>query len=130
MEASRNRKGDETYSFSSMGKGFQYLVQAPLFVIVGAIVALWEVVNNLFQTVYQQGSQYAASIGASAKPEANQESVKVPMMPIDNYSRLSVKDIVERLDDLSPSDLQVVRQHERSNKKRAAILKAIDRKLA
>jgi hypothetical protein len=130
MEVNRNEKGDETYSFSSMGKGLQYLVQAPLFVIVGAIVTLWEVMNNLFQSVYQQGSQYAASLGANTKPNGNRESVKVPVMPIDNYSRLSVRDIVRRLDNLSRSDLQVVKQHERSTKNRVSVLGAIDRKLA
>jgi hypothetical protein len=128
MEINRNQVADAT--FRSMGKGFQYLVQAPLFVIVGAIVALWEVINNLVQTIYQQGSQYAASLGATVKTEANQAPVKVPMMPIDNYSRLSMRDVLRRLDDLSPEDLQVVRQHERDNKNRTAIIRAIDKKLS
>jgi hypothetical protein len=43
---------------------------------------------------------------------------------------LSVREITGQLDGLSPEDLQVVKQYERSHKKRASVLETIDRRLA
>jgi hypothetical protein len=130
MEVKRDQNVNDSYSFSSLGKGFQYLVQAPLFVLVGVFVAVWEMINNLFQTVYQQGAQYTAHVSGNGKQEATPNGLKVPMLPIDNYSQLSVREITGQLDGLSPEDLQVVKQYERSHKKRASILETIDRRLA
>src|SRR5918999_3317916 len=130
MEVKRDQNVNGSYSFSSVGKGFQYLIQAPLFVIVGAFVALWEMINNLFQTVYQQGIQYTSNPDGSATQQTGPNGQKVPVLPIDNYSQLSVREITGQLDGLSPEDLQVVKQYERSHKKRASVLETIDRRLA
>jgi hypothetical protein len=130
MDVKRDQGINDSYSFSSLGKGFQYLIQAPLFVVVGVFVAIWEMFNNLFQTVYQQGAQYTAHLSGDGKQEATTNGLKVPMLPIDNYSQLSVKEITTQLDELSPDDLQVVKQYERGHKKRSSVLESIDRRLA
>jgi hypothetical protein len=129
MESKINQNGPhETDSaFGSVGKGLQFLIQTPLFIIVGIIVVIWETVNKLFQTVYSQGIQYGSALGG-AKPAAPM-AVKVPILPIDNYSRMDVDEIIRALDELSLAELAVVKNFESSHENRAPILNAIEKRI-
>jgi hypothetical protein len=131
MESKRNhnepREADS--SFGSVGRGLQCIIQTPLFIIVGTLVVIWETVNKLFQMVYSQGAQYSAGL-AGAAPAAAPTKVKVPILPIDNYSRMDADEIIGRLEGLSLAELGVVKNFESSHENRAAILEAIERRVA
>ncbi|HVO96033.1 MAG TPA: hypothetical protein VMT22_24470 [Terriglobales bacterium] len=119
-------EGDASYNY--WGKGLQFLVQTPVFIAVGIIVIIWEMINKLFHAVYQQGAQMAAPKGAS-QGEAGPVKVKVPMMPIDNYSRLDIEEIIHSLEGLTPTDLDIVKNFELSHGNRQVIIDAIDQRL-
>ena len=50
--------------------------------------------------------------------------------PITNYEELTAAQVIQRLGELSPSDLRRVRQHERRNANRKSVLAAVDKQLA
>jgi hypothetical protein len=130
MESKINQNGphetDSTFGF--LGRGLQFLIQTPLFIIVGIIVVVWETVNKLFQMLYSQGIQYGSALGG-AKPVTTM-AVKVPMLPIDNYSRMDVDAIITCLDELSLAELSVVKNFESSHENRTPILNAIEKRIA
>jgi hypothetical protein len=117
-------------SYSYLGKGLQFLIQTPLFILVGVIVIIWETINKLFQAVYQQGAQFTAEHGESAKAETSPIKIKVPMMPIDNYSQLDIEGVISRLEGLSISELGIVENFERNHENRAPVVVAIEKRLA
>jgi hypothetical protein len=122
--------GREINAFlAPFGRGVQYILQTPLFIIVGIIVTAWEAVNKLFQTVSAQGAQYSSVLGG-ARPAAAPTNIKVPILPIDNYSRLNVEEVIRRLDGLTVTELGVVKIFESSHENRVTILRAIDKRLA
>jgi hypothetical protein len=118
---------DADSSFGSFGRGVQYLIQTPLFIIVGIIVVVWETVSKLFQTVYSQGAQYSSALGGT-QPAG--PPTKVPILPIDNYSRMNTDEIIGRLEGLSLAQLDIVKNFESSHERRAPILEAIERRVA
>lgn len=54
---------------------------------------------------------------------------RLPGFPISGYDELSVPQIDRRLADLKPAQLRKVRDHERANKARKGVLRAVDREL-
>ena len=62
--------------------------------------------------------------------ESTELRVKVPVLPIDDYAGLTPIDVLERLPELSPEQLRVLREYEVDHMKRTTVLKAIDRQLA
>ena len=54
---------------------------------------------------------------------------RVPGFPITAYDQLSIRQIDRRLQELSREQLRKVRDHERRNKSRKGVLRAVDRKL-
>jgi hypothetical protein len=116
-------------SYNSFGKGLQFLIQIPLFIIVGVIVTLWEIINKLFRLVYQQGTQLVSQTGESRMTGAAPATIKVPIMPIDNYSQLDPDGVIARLDSLSPTELGIVKNHEVNHENRQSILAAIEHRL-
>ena len=54
---------------------------------------------------------------------------KLPGFPITGYDQLTVPQINNRLPDLSPSQLERVRDYETDNRKRVGVLRAVERKL-
>jgi hypothetical protein len=117
-------------SYSYLGKGLQFIIQTPLFILVGVIVVIWETINKLFHAVYQQGAQFTSERGESAKTEVSRVTIKVPMMPIDNYSQLDIEGVLCRLDGLSVSELGIVENFERTHENRAPVVDAIERRRA
>jgi hypothetical protein len=117
-------------SYSYLGKGLQFLIQTPLFILVGVIVVIWETINKLFQAVYQQGAQFTSERGESAKAEISPVKIKVPMMPIDNYSQLDIEEVIGHLEGLSVSELGIVANFEKDHQNRAPVLAAIEKRLA
>jgi hypothetical protein len=128
-KTNQNDQHEADSSFGSLGRGLQFMIQTPLFIIVGIIVVIWETVSKLFQTIYSQGLQYGPALGG-AKPAAAPMAVKVPILPIDNYSRMDVDEIIKCLDGLSPAELAVVKNFESSHENRGPIVNAIDKRLA
>jgi hypothetical protein len=49
--------------------------------------------------------------------------------PISGYDDMTAAQVSERLDDLSPAELRLVRAHEKRNANRKSVLAAVDRKL-
>jgi hypothetical protein len=129
IKTTGNERAQMDASFGYFSRGIQAIIQTPLFIIVGVIVVIWETVNKLVQTVYAQSSQYGSALGG-AKAAGASINVKVPILPIDNYSRMDVDEVVSRLDGLSATELGVVKIFESSHENRAPILKAIDKRLA
>jgi hypothetical protein len=128
IKVKQNGKDDEDSSINYLGRGLQMMIQTPLFIIVGIVVVIWETVSKLFQAVYSQGAQYGG--GLAAKPGAAPTKVKVPILPIDNYSRMGVDEVIGHLEELSVADLGIVRNFESSHENRAPILEAIEKRLA
>jgi hypothetical protein len=121
-------EGESPYSF--LGKGLQFLVQTPVFIIVGIIVMVWEMINKVFQAVYHQGAQLTAQSGATQRAETGPVKIKVPMMPIDNYSQLDLDGVIGSLNGLTPAELDVVKNFEVAHGNRQAIIDAIDQRLS
>jgi hypothetical protein len=119
--------GESPYSY--LGKGLQFLIQTPLFIIVGIIVMIWETINKLFHALYQQSAQLASQAGARPKSETGPVGFKVPMMPIDNYSQLDIDGVIGSLEGLTPAELGIVKNFEMGHQNRQGILDAIDRRL-
>jgi hypothetical protein len=128
-KGNQNDPREADSSFGSVGKGVQYIIQTPLFIIVGILVVIWETVSKVFQTVSSQAAQYSAG-HAGAAPAAAQGKVKVPILPIDNYSRMDPDEIISRLEALSVAELGIVKNFESSHENRAAILEAIEKRVA
>ena len=57
------------------------------------------------------------------------EAVEAVVFPIEGYDEMNVEEISERLDGLSVEELQLVRDHEETNKKRETLLEQMDRKI-
>ena len=68
----------------------------------------------------------AASDAAGAAAGATVEAV---VFPIGGYDEMNVEEVSERLDGLSVEELQLVRDHEETNKKRETLLEKMDRKI-
>jgi hypothetical protein len=120
-------EGESPYNY--LGKGLQFIVQTPLFIIVGVLVMVWETINKLFHSIYQQGAQLAGQAGAPQGGSSAAAKIKVPMMPIDNYSQLDADGIVRNLEGLTPAELDVVKKFEMDHGNRQAIIDAIDQRL-
>jgi hypothetical protein len=123
-----NVQRDTERSLGSLGRGVQFMIQTPLFIVIGVLVVVWETVSKLFQTVYSQGTQYSSGLGG-AKPAGTSKNVKVPVLPIDNYSRMDVDEVIGHLEKLSVAELRVVKKFESGHEKRAPVLDAIDKRL-
>jgi hypothetical protein len=119
-------ESDSPYNY--LGKGLQFLIQTPLFIIVGILMMIWEMVNKLFQAVYHQGAQLAGQSAANQRTEAGPVKFKVPMMPIDNYSRLDIDGVIRSLEGLTADQLDIVKNFEISHQNRQAILDAVDQR--
>jgi polyhydroxyalkanoate synthesis regulator phasin len=73
------------------------------------------------------------TVAAVDKPLASADRVRraahAPGFPITAYDQLSIRQIDRRLQELSRQELRKVRDHERKNKARKGLLRALDRKL-
>jgi len=87
-------------------------------------------INKVFQAVSHQGAQFTSERGESAKTEVSPVKIKVPMMPIDNYSQLDIDGVISRLEGLSVSELGIVANFERNHENRAPVVDAIEKRLA
>lgn len=69
---------------------------------------------------------------AKAKPKARKPKAapKTTDAPIRNYDQLSAKDVVSRIQRLSGPQATAVLDYERSRKKRATVLRAVEKRLA
>jgi DNA end-binding protein Ku len=77
------------------------------------------VVTDLMKALEQSLKQ----TGGSKRPAARASREKsAGDLPIPKYDRLSVQEVLKRLDDLSPADLQTIRDYEQRHKKRKSVL--------
>jgi hypothetical protein len=110
--------------------GLEALNRVPLFIIVGFVVVVWDAVNRVLQRVVQQAGHVASgTAGETHVSGVAPTPVKVPMMPIDNYSQLDAEEVIARLDSLGAAELAIVRQHEIDHANRQAVLDAIAQRL-
>jgi hypothetical protein len=132
MEEKTNRPGagDAEFLLGQLGKGIQLIVQAVLFIVCGAVVVVYEGFGKFFQAVYEKGTQYGKDLVAPAAPKPPAQKVKVRVLPIDDYSRLTVDQIIDRLQGLSPEELTLIKSFEIGQQNRSAVLEAIDRRVS
>ena len=128
IKVNKDIEGGDDSSLSNFGRVLQSVIQVPLFIIVGILVMVWETASKLFHLVYSQGVQHGAEL-TGPKPASAPPKVKVPILPIDNYSRLDADGVVRRLNGLSLTELMVVKNFENSHEKRVLVLEAIEQRL-
>jgi hypothetical protein len=104
--------------------------QIVFYIGCGAVAVALEQLTKLFRSMNGGGDTVPTGGSESRRPEGQPQSIKVPMLPIDNYSRLNSKQVIGRLAGLSEEQLRIVRAHEARQKNRVNVLEAIDRRLA
>ncbi len=72
----------------------------------------------------------AAAKAKARKPKAAKATTKQADAPIRNYDQLSAKDVVARVQRLSGPQATAVLDYERSRKKRATVIRAVEKRLA
>jgi DNA end-binding protein Ku len=60
--------------------------------------------------------------GGAKRPAARASREKSGDLPIPKYDELSVQEVLKKLDDLSPDDVQTIRDYEQRHKKRKSVL--------
>jgi hypothetical protein len=119
----------EDQGYQAPGVGLETLIRVPLFIIVGFVVVVWEAIARVLRSVLQQSGQLARP-GAETRVSAVAATpVKVPMMPIDNYSQLDADEIIARLEKLEADELAIVKDYEIDHGNRQAVLDAIEQRL-
>ena len=130
METNIGNDRTDEQGYQVSGGGLEALIRVPLFIIVGFVVLVWEAINRVLRTVLQQGAQLSTASPVERRVSSvTKTAIKVPMMPIDNYSQLSAEDIVARLENLGAAELAIVRSYEIDHENRQAVLEAIDQRL-
>jgi len=84
-------------------------------------------VTRALLSLVRTGAATSSSVGS---PAATEVRVKVPILPVDHYDALSSVEIVERLPGLPIEQVRLVREYELDHQGRAAVLEAIDHRLA
>ena len=115
-------------SLGQLGKGVQLIAQAVFFIACGTIVVVYESFGKLFQTAYGKASPNGRD--STTPQKSAREKVKVRLLPIDDYSQLTIDQIISRLEELSTEELILIRDFETRQENRSAVLRAIDSKLA
>jgi hypothetical protein len=128
-QGSRPGRGDAEFLLRQLGNGVQIVFKAIFFILCGAIVVIWESFGKAFQTVYEKGSEYGADLLSVSAPKPAPQKVKVRVLPIDNYSHLSVDELLSRLETLSAEELAMIKSLEMAQQNRSVILEAIEKKL-
>jgi hypothetical protein len=131
METNNTRDSRvDDQDFQAPGMGLDALIRVPLFIIVGFVVVVWEAVNRVLRTVLQQGGPFTAGAPVETRVSGVAPTpVKVPMMPIDNYSQLDAEEVIARLDTLEAAELAIVRNYEIDHGNRQSVLAAIEQRL-
>ena len=120
------------------------VVEQVLLTGIGVSVLIARGLSNAIKAAHQAGTEAAQDPDSAANAllslvqkrektktaSPNQARVKVPALPIDNYDQLAVADILERLANLSPEELRLLRSYEGDHQARADLLEAIDQRLA
>jgi hypothetical protein len=77
--------------------------------------------------VNKQRAQYSETQSEREKDKAGRSPDR--NLPVDDYDKLSVDEVVARLDDLSPGDLRKIREYEAGHKNRSTLMEQIERHL-
>jgi hypothetical protein len=77
--------------------------------------------------VNKQRAQYGETKEAKRKDREGKSPDQ--NLPLDDYDRLTVDDIVRELDDLSDGEVRRIRDYEKEHKERKSLLQAIERRL-
>jgi hypothetical protein len=64
------------------------------------------------------------------KPKASKAADELGPAPLRNYDQLSAKDLVNRVQRLSPPQATAVLDYERARKRRATVIRAAEQRLA
>jgi hypothetical protein len=128
----RGSAKEESALLENIFIGVQRITQTALYISCGAAMFAWEALEKVFQTLYGSRSRALFSVKKAEKTPKRSErpqKIKVPILPIDDYDRLDVDQVKERLAGLSEQALHFLRQYEEANRNREALLREIDRRL-
>jgi hypothetical protein len=122
---------DEVTLFNQILKGLRVFTETALLLGVGAVATLWDRFENMIlsRRAEQTGETAPPETGTveAAPAEPPSKSVKLRLLPIDNYRLLSADQVISRLKKFSGDDLELIRQYESTHKKRKSVLEAISR---
>jgi hypothetical protein len=116
--------------FEAILKAAQLIAEAAFFMSVGAIMMAWDGIGKLVRSARHKGGLGSFDLAAGFTPQPRPMKVKVPILPIDNYTGLTASEVIKGLERLAPEQLRLVRDFEIDNKNRKTIVEAIDRVLA
>lgn len=108
-------------------KGIQLLAETFFFMGCGAVRFAWE---GMAKIVKNGQDQIPKRLPFSAPVSAPRPTVRIPILPLDDYNQLNAAEIVKLLATLSPEQLRVLKEFEESNKNRKTVLAAIDQRLS
>jgi hypothetical protein len=105
-----------------------YLVaEAAFFIGCGAVKVAWEGLEKLLKAARDRTGTDRSIREVPERERPN--AVKIPLLPIDNYTRLDADRIVRLLRGLSADQLRLLQEFETRQKNRQRVLRAIDRLL-
>ncbi|MFY9268791.1 MAG: hypothetical protein WAO55_03475 [Candidatus Manganitrophaceae bacterium] len=122
----------ETAILENILVGVQRLTQTAFYISCGAAMFAWEAFEKVFQTLYESRSRALFSAKKAEKMpkrSGRPQKIKVPILPIDDYDRLDIDQVKERLAGLSKEKLSFLREYEKANQNREEILREINREL-
>jgi hypothetical protein len=117
-------------SLDQLLRGLQTIAETVFYIGVGAVRTAWEGIGKLWATARDTGAIRPMEGVFLSKPRPRSVRIKVPVLPIDNYSSLTADEVVKRLDGLSPDQLEFLRSFETEHKNRKTVLEAVNRMLA
>jgi hypothetical protein len=120
-------KVDSRVVLDQLLRGVQTIAETVFYIGVGAVKTAWEGIEKLWATARDAGASRPLKVGIVSQPPRGSVRIKVPVLPIDNYSSLTADEIVKRLEGLSPDQLEFLRSFETEHKNRKTVLEAVNR---
>lgn len=69
------------------------------------------------------------SVSPDVSPDVSRNGGEEPELPIEDYDRLTVEEVVGNLGELNAVEVKQVKAHERQHKNRATLIERLDRSL-
>lgn len=107
-------------------KGVQVVAETAFYIGCGAILVAWETIAELIQSAPAKKAGPPGARRPALEKQPLLPKVKIPLLPIDNYSRLGAGQIFGLLPTLSPEQLSLLRDFEVDHRNRRIVLRAID----
>jgi hypothetical protein len=120
-------KVDSRVVLDQLLRGVQTIAETVFYIGVGAVRTAWEGIGRLWATARDAGASRPSDVGVVSQPRRGSVRIRVPVLPIDNYSSLTADEVVKRLEGLSPDQLEFLRSYEMEHKNRRTVLEAVNR---